>query len=623
MAVGLRENDNLLKWAVTLRGSDGAWKGAVAHLHFDFPNDYPNDPPQVVLMTQLPAYHPNVFGGHICLDMIKAPKTCSESKWLPAYTVESMIMQLTGFLISDDNIDQEVYYGDYSDSTRDYSFGRSTHKIDIEASNDRAIAEIQRCPCGMHTLPPEVDTRVVERGHHLREEKEGDDDDSVLRPLCNLLPELLEQVLVAVETQQDLHRFKRALELKSEPTPGSDERRMWEAVRRELQSRWLRCYFMGPLLTADDVVGIGIRSDVVRNGSGVRVKDLVCVTMTGVISRAAFFTHGVRRSLDGGAAFDCWLPLVVNDINERKALLLLPRSIESLLRVDKVAPEDILRAISMLIKSIAVGMVGGSSNVTRVTHKMSDAALQVYCFMHHLLLAAALNDDLLDAARKHVLDFVDGKDSARTKALCPDLGVLLVELLLVPKDVMPWQRFAPVFIRELLARNVMWVQRGLQDKGMTKDADAFVSPESDEGDKWRCKTHLDGSLVGMRMTCLQVVFGRNVARPETAAGAREQLRAIKSSYSNGNGLPPEGIAGSFNSLVCRIMAAGNWVHMMPLLGMGMSPEKAPRAASVFAAMLRQAVVDSEANMYHRRKRGSLKRDKPFCDWVTDPPVIFA
>ena len=42
----------------------------------------------------------------------------------------------------------------------------------------------------------------------------------------------------------------------------------------------------------------------------------------------------------------------------------------------------------------------------------------------------------------------------RCKDSCPDLGVLLAKLLLVPRSTAPWATFAPLFVRELLARQV-------------------------------------------------------------------------------------------------------------------------------------------------------------------------
>lgn len=55
----------------------GAWKGVAVHLHLTFPQSYPLAPPTVTLVTDLSG-HPNVFGGWICLDMLKDVSAAAE-----------------------------------------------------------------------------------------------------------------------------------------------------------------------------------------------------------------------------------------------------------------------------------------------------------------------------------------------------------------------------------------------------------------------------------------------------------------------------------------------------------------------------------------------------------------
>lgn len=47
------------------------------HLHLTFPQSYPLAPPTVTLVTDLSG-HPNVFGGWICLDMLKDVSAAAE-----------------------------------------------------------------------------------------------------------------------------------------------------------------------------------------------------------------------------------------------------------------------------------------------------------------------------------------------------------------------------------------------------------------------------------------------------------------------------------------------------------------------------------------------------------------
>lgn len=117
--------------------------------------------------------------------------------------------------------------------------------------------------------------------------------------------------------------------------------------------------------------------------------------------------------------------------------------------------------MGLLINGLVVEMVSGGK--AALTRHMSDVALSGFCHLHHLLLALALegnhgilkggSDGLISQALADVRTFIDDPEG-RLKKNCPDLGRLLVSLLLVSEEEAPWSEFAPVFIRELLARQV-------------------------------------------------------------------------------------------------------------------------------------------------------------------------
>ncbi len=130
-------------------------------------------------------------------------------------------------------------------------------------------------------------------------------------------------------------------------------------------------------------------------------------------------------------------------------------------------PAQLLAVMGLLLNSLAVEVVKGPSAAAadaaspapkaraEVSRHMSDAALQGFCHLHHLLLAVALEPGsrLMQQAAADVVAFID-VPSARHKDKCPDLGRLLVSFLLVPEELAPWSEFAPVFVRELLSREV-------------------------------------------------------------------------------------------------------------------------------------------------------------------------
>ena len=187
-----------------------------------------------------------------------------------------------------------------------------------------------------------------------------------------------------------------------------------------------------------------------RGGVPNGIRDLKCAGAD-TLSKAAFDRYGVRHT-PYNVPFDCFLPLALNPAHQRRALPLLPACLGKMLRqpAGSGGPDNILVAIAMLIKTTSVEMVGGAvgsgpttpygGTPPAITNVMSDAALQIFCHLHHLLLAVVLEpggDKVLASARQQVLSFVQGGPQARTKARCPDLGVLLVALLLVPRMKCP------------------------------------------------------------------------------------------------------------------------------------------------------------------------------------------
>ncbi len=85
----------------------------VFHFILNFTESYPATPPAVDLCTFLP--HPNVFPkhlgkrNHICLDMLDgsaagAPNGTGLSGWTSAYSVQSLLVQLSTFLLDESKV---------------------------------------------------------------------------------------------------------------------------------------------------------------------------------------------------------------------------------------------------------------------------------------------------------------------------------------------------------------------------------------------------------------------------------------------------------------------------------------------------------------------------------------
>jgi hypothetical protein len=252
---------------------------------------------------------------------------------------------------------------------------------------------------------------------------------------------------------------------------------------------------------------------------------------------------------------------------------------------------------------------------------MSDAALQTFCHLHHLLLAAALQpgSQLVQSACRDVRAFV-ASPAARHKSSCPDLGLLMVQLLLVPKTSVPWAAFAPALLQELLARQVLWATRG-------RDGLAFGSPQHERpsvpgrsaDDEWRMKAHWASGAVGCKMVMLQAWFANALARPASTAGCLRELGAIKAGYDACSGMPPLATFRAFNRQARLVLACGGWEGFLRCLRLRVRPGLVAPAA--IAAMLRQAVVDSWAARYHSRPAlAGPSATQLYLHWHKEEPV---
>ena len=96
LTVRLFDRSNIFKWRATLSGPiDTSYKGGLFILSVNFPDDYPNHPPEVCFIT--PIYHVNVNPiksnepgteslGHICISIL--------NKWKPEYKMKEVFYDI-------------------------------------------------------------------------------------------------------------------------------------------------------------------------------------------------------------------------------------------------------------------------------------------------------------------------------------------------------------------------------------------------------------------------------------------------------------------------------------------------------------------------------------------------
>lgn len=618
---------NLFKWAVNMVATEGVWQGLVVHMHMDFPPTYPKDPPDVSLKTDLSG-HPNVFGQWICLDMLKDPGMYSRpyQGWSSAYTLTAILTQLVGFLLVDESIDQ--------------MHGASTKRCEVKQGAGK-----RRCDCPFHDLPPAALEAAASTSAAALEVLGAATPSAPAADRLEAVALVSSGNLVSCSAAGGLlcclgHEMERLddhllrsvlgnlgpVELHHCQAAGG---RVARVARDVLQRSELVC-FHTKLDYTQALLGFGVSRAYHHDLHSVRGLS----AKTDYLSWQAF-QQGVRKSA-WNVSFDAFLPLYLNPEHGKRALAELPHFTRGIctpscqsgrLPSDSATPPavELLQVLALLINSLVVEMVGGTianaspgvrTPILEVTRAMSDAALQAFCHLHHLLLAVSLQpgSQILSLARLHVTRFL--RDPAhRSKQQCPDLGVLLVDYLLVPREEVPWDTFAPLYLREVLARQVRWAIKA--------EGNWFGKPGSEEAseaaDYRRLKSHFESGIVGLRLVMLQAWFANALARPSRTATMTDELSAIKTAYDECSGLPPTATFDAFNRHARSVMKCGSWMQALSTLRLGFSAST-PTPRETFAAILRQAVVDSYRAGYHRHCITALgmKNTQVFIDWDTLP-----
>ena len=90
--IGLEEDDNYYKWRATLAGAqDSLYSGGLFNINIIFPEDYPNDRPQIIFKT--PIYHININPNNIS-EPLGSISSCFFNWWKPSNTVKEIIAKL-------------------------------------------------------------------------------------------------------------------------------------------------------------------------------------------------------------------------------------------------------------------------------------------------------------------------------------------------------------------------------------------------------------------------------------------------------------------------------------------------------------------------------------------------
>lgn len=546
--------DNIFEWHVNMVPQDGRLAGIVFHFVLHFPDNYPSSPPKVTPLHDTLSWHPNVYMFGICLDMLDGTRSVPYRGWSSAYTAHSILMQIASFLFTDEAIDQG--YGS--------AVKRNTLYVSVDEVRRKAVSHVcQRCGhCTANPVPP-LFVAAIEQP--TSPAVEASDTTGEQRSMGSLPVDLQRLIM----SQMSAEALIKCIPVSSD---AADIRSKSELV----------CYHTKMPYT-EVILGF----PVLVNHTGREIT----AAMDGFVSDIAFDKDYVRTSV-WNSPTNAMLPLYLNVQHGTRSIKTVHARVAQILDIDarSVNASHILLVVSRLINGVVVKLVKPASNDTRsdrgISLSMSDAALSGYYHLHHLLVAlAVLDSNIIRACTKDVVDFVK-YPAARGKNKCPDLGLLLVKLAMTPSVDASWSDFMPPFIRELLARQVRWVE---------PDGQWFYNPfnEAPEVSELRMKVHFNGAISSVKTVMLQAWFA-NVARPKDLSSFATQ---VKPTYDANNGKPPQQLCERFNLHAHNVMACNGWLNFINNLHIGFVPGVNARTA--VTQMLQQAVVDSANAKYHR------------------------
>ena len=74
-SVGLENDNDMFVWTVVFEGpADTLYEGGFFKAQLKFPQDYPNNPPEMKFLTKM--WHPNIYpDGKVCISILHPPGT--------------------------------------------------------------------------------------------------------------------------------------------------------------------------------------------------------------------------------------------------------------------------------------------------------------------------------------------------------------------------------------------------------------------------------------------------------------------------------------------------------------------------------------------------------------------
>lgn len=270
------------------------------------------------------------------------------------------------------------------------------------------------------------------------------------------------------------------------------------------------------------------------------------------------FKAGMRATPAGPSErVEALLPLYITADHFKSALPHMPALLAKL-APERVGPDGSppspdawLDVISKVLNTAVVLLCDQGVSI-------SQRALQVYCSVHRLLLALAEHYRLFEVAAERLSVF-EASHAGRTKAACPNLGLLFPLLSLSPGHT--WQRMGQAIMMEQLDRMVLWVCKADPTLEQHYNRPPIMGRGAQPDEKLLAGS-FSGARVALRLTLFHVAFLQLVAAPP---GAR--IQDVMDGADAFYGRPPASLGGRLQRAAKVIVEVDSWPKALALAGL--------------------------------------------------------
>jgi len=319
-----------------------------------------------------------------------------------------------------------------------------------------------------------------------------------------------------------------------------------------------------------------------------------------LLSWEAFRNHNVKCDI-WKQSFTHFMPIYINERHGARALKKARECIKSIWNerkkdklVEYVDATCILETIAKMMNSTITELIISKGDCGEGQARLHDSvrAMEVYFYLHHLLLAFMKEEpDILKVANAAVHQFIFDED-ARDKECVPDLGEFLV---FVAVSQYEWSDVAAAYLHESMQRSILHrLQKYPNLKNLERD---------DVLSCHRLTLSWKGSHVGRQLLMFQLSFMNEIGAASGLQG--NLLDKLLTEYAERNGQPPPGFASRLQEHIRRIYAIDDWKGFFEEVNF-CSP-----SASNICNWLKNAIRLSGARKYHSDYTTKKKKS----DWL--------